>query len=327
MGKQRLVRVLGAAACTAALLGPAGPAAAKELKLTLAGYSAAGIASAMGQAVGAAVIKQNPGTVFNYEPGQGGANEIKVSRGDTELGLSSSILMGPALKGQEPFKEKLDNLRALSFLHTNDMMVVLDGRSGIQSIEDFKTKPVRIGVGSKHSFMEITARLYLEMNGITYEDIEKRGGKAYFMQKMATRVDQLRDRQLDAIVEPLPTPASILIDASSTIELRVPPVGKDIIAKAVNDYGFRPITIPKSAYPFLKEDLPTFAVDNIMICSAQMSNELAYAIVKAMYDNLEDLKKVGYMKHLTPDQMPLVGRGIPLHPGAEKFYREVGALK
>lgn len=304
-----------------------GTAHGEELRITLAGYSPAGIASAMGQAVGAAIVKEHPGTIFNYEPGQGGANEIKVSRGETELGLSSSILLRPALRGEEPFPQKLENLRALSFLHTNDMMVVLDARSGIQSVEEFKTKPVRIGVGSKNSFMELTSRRFLEMYGVTYDSIDKNGGKAYFMQKMATRVDQLRDRQLDAIVEPLPTPASILIDASATLELIVPKISQEVVDKAINEYGFRPMTISKSAYPFLKEDLSTFAVDNIMICSSAMSDQLAYNIVKAMHDNLKDLQKVGYMKQLTPEEMPKVGKGVPLHPGAEKFYREAGLLK
>ena len=299
---------------------------AKELKITLAGYSAGGVSNAMGQAVGAAIVKDNPGAVFSYEPGQGGANEIKVSRGETELGLSSSILMGPALNGEEPFKQKLPNLRALSFLHTNDMIMIIDGRSGLQSVEDLKTKQVRIGTHQKNSFMELGTRKFLAAYGITYEDIEKRGGKVFFG-PFSRLIDQMRDRKIDAFVEPIPTPTSILIDASATIKLIVPPIAESIVKSEIEKFGFQPIVIKKETYPFMMKDLNTYGVDNILIASAEMPEDTAYSIVKSMYDHLDDLRKVGYMRQLTPEKMAMVGAGIPLHPGAQKFYKEIGVLK
>lgn len=298
-----------------------------SLKLTLAGYSSGGASAAVGEAIGGAIGRSVPGTVFNYEPGQSGANEIKVSHGETQLGLSSSLLVDAATNGRDPYKERYTNLRALAFLHTSDMQFLIDKKSGLQSVEDFKVKPVRLATNTKNSFMELLVRESLKSYGITYEDIEKRGGKVYFT-NINTALEQMRNRQLDTITMGTLTPTTLFIDVATTLDLGLLPMSKEAIEKTNQAIGSRTIKIPKGAYPFLKEDMDSTGIDNILIVSTDMPDDTAYAITKALYDNMDYLYKVSdTLKQLTKENMASVGRGVILHPGAEKFYKEIGLLK
>lgn len=302
--------------------------ASAGLRITLAGYSAGGSSSAIGEAIGGAINRNIPGTVFNYEPGQSGANEIKVSQGDTQLGLSSSLMVDAASKGNDPYKKEYKNLRAIAFLHTSDVQVIVDRRSGIRSIEDFKTKPVRISVDTKNSFMEIAVRAVLNAYGITYEDIEQRGGKVNFSSSTQA-LEQMRNRQLDARVNASPTPSSLFVDAATTMDLDSLPISEEVIEKVNKQIGTRTVTIPKKAYPFLKDDQQTVGIDNILIASTEMPDERAYAITKALYDNLDYLGTASstLKKQMTKDSVAVVGRDVSLHSGSEKFYKDIGLLK
>lgn len=302
--------------------------ASAGLRITLAGYSAGGSSSAIGEAIGGAINRSIPGTVFNYEPGQSGGNEIKVSQGDTELGLSSSLMVDAASKGNDPYKKQYRNLRAIAFLHTSDVQIIVDKRSGITSIEDFKTKPVRISVDTKNSFMEIAVRAVLNAYGITYEDIEKRGGKVIFSSSTQA-LEQMRNRQLDARVNASPTPSSLFVDAATTMDLESMPISQEVIEKVNQQIGTRTVVIPKNAYPFLKADQQTVGIDNILIASTEMSEDRAYAITKALYENLDYLGTASstLKKQMTKDSIAVVGRDVSLHTGSEKFYKEIGLIK
>ena len=105
-------------------------------------------------------------------------------------------------------------------------------------------------------------------------------------------------------------------------------MSKEAIDKVNQAIGTRSVTIPKSTYPFLKEDQQSVGIDNILIASSEMSNDTAYAIAKALYDNLSYMYTASAtLKQMTKANMVLVGKGVQLHPGAEKFYREVGLIK
>jgi len=222
----------------------------EPIKITMAGYSAGGVASAIGEAIGEAVRKDHPGSIYNYEPGKGGGNEIKVNKGDTEIGLSSSVLVRPALEGKDPYTEPLKNITALAYIFSNEMLLISDKRSGINTLEDFKTKPVRIANNTKNSMMELGARAYLESIGSSYEEIEKRGGKVYFG-NASQRAEMIRNRQIDMIVEASPTPTSRWIELATTVDLQLIPLGKAEVEKVKKDVGF-PSFLPRPIH-FMKK--------------------------------------------------------------------------
>lgn len=312
----------GAAAFASAQQGKVGP-----LKVTLAGYSPGGASAAVGQAIGKAIVATVPGTVFSYEPGLSGANEIKVSRGETTIGLSSSILVRAAAAGEAPYREKYENLRAIAFLHTSDVQFIVDRRSGITSLSDVLSRPVRIATNTKNSFMEITVRAALQAMGASYEDIERRGGKVFFTTINAA-LDQMRNRQVDVIMMATLSPTTLFIDASTTLDLAIFALDDELIRRTNDLIGSRAVVIAKETYPFQAADLKSVGMDNILITRAELPDDVAYAIAEALYDNLEAMQGAAVvLKQMTRQNMADVGRGVRLHPGAERFYRGAGVLK
>ena len=298
------------------------------LKVTLAGYSPGGASAAVGQAIGKAILAEVPGSVFSYEPGMSGANEIKVSRGETTLGLSSSLLVRAAAAGTAPYATKYGNLRGIAFLHTSDVQFIFDKRSGIRSMRDLLTRPTRLATNTKNSFMELTVRAALQAAGTSYEDIERRGGKVFFT-TMRAALEQMRNRQVNVIGMATLSPTALLIEASNTPDLGIFTLDDETIRKTNELVGSRTVVIPKDTYPFQTADLKSAGMDNILITRAELPERTAYIITKALYNHLEAMHEVSVVlkKQMTRQNMADVGRGVTLHPGAERFYREVGVLK
>lgn len=302
--------------------------AAANQKITLAGGSAGGLWSSIGEGIGETIKRTFPGTTFTYQPGQDGANIITVSSGQANFGLISSPAAIWALEGSEPYNKKFDDIRAVAYLQAMPYNFLVSEKSGINSIEQIVEEklPFVTAVNTKDGPLEITNRVVFEAYGTSYEEIEKNGGSIQFI--APTKVnDQIKDGKMQGATSPQPTPTSSILELSTTEPVKLLSLNDKAIKLLEEKVGAYPYTIPKETYDFLTEDVQTAAIDLILFTSLNVPDETVYNVIKSIHENLDYLYTANKSFAGVTDETIANVNGVPLHPGAEKYYKEVGILK
>jgi TRAP transporter TAXI family solute receptor len=304
-------------------------AAGKSYKLTILGGSAGGVWSVMTEGVAESIRRGLPQAQVTTEPGKDGPNQVMISRNEVQLAVTNEGTSYAAFNGLEPYKAKLTNIRSVAVLNpTSPFQFFIDEKTGIKSFQEIKDKkfPLRVGMNRKGTLMELAGKKVMEAYGITYADIQKWGGKLQFVPS-AQSVDLWDAGLLDATSEVMQFPASRYIEHGTKHHLRMLPVTEDKIPGLCKILGMTPFTIPANSYSFQKEAYRTINTKLVLITTADQPADMIYDIVKAMYKNLDYLHKVhANLRDLT-GQIMAGDMLVALHPGAEKFYREIGVIK
>ena len=299
-----------------------------SMRMTLAGASPGGAWSAIGEAITDELRRGIPHGAFTLEPGQDGANAALVQTGKAELGLVHASIALAAISGTTPFDVPQPDVRAVMLLYADaPFHFVVDTRSGIRSLDEIGPKhvPLRISVNTRGSLMELATRTTLEAYGLSYQDLRDAGGDVLFY-AFNTAYEAMQRGRLDAVSATVQVPSNQTLDASRLLDLDILSLSPEAIAFANARLGTESTTIPRSAYPFLTHDVHTFAGRVILITSARVPEAQVYEITKVLHARLNDLRRAhGSLKKLTPALLPQVG-GVPLHPGAARFYRDIGVL-
>jgi len=297
-------------------------------KITLAGGSAGGLWSSIGEGIGETIKRSFPGTTFTYQPGQDGANIITVSNGQANFGLISSPAAIWALKGEEPYNKKFEDIRAVAYLQSMPYNFLVSEKSGINSIEQIVEEkiPFVTAVNTKDGPLEITNKVVFEAYGTSYEEIEKNGGSIQFI--APTKVnDQIKDGKMHGAASPQPIPTSSILELSTTVPVKLLSLNDNAIKLLEEKVGAYPYTIPKETYDFLTEDVQTAAIDLILFSSTNVPDETVYNVVKSIHKNLEYLYSANKSFEGVTDETIANVKDVPLHPGAEKYYKEIGIIK
>jgi len=265
-----------------------------------------------------------PGLVATAVASNGSVANINgIQAGSLESGLSQSDVAYWAFTGTGVYegKPKVDTLRGIANLYPETIHLVARKGSGIKSPADLRGK--RVSLDEPGSGTLIDARLVLAAYGLTEDDVE-----AEYLKPNAAG-DRLRDGALDAFffVGGFPTGAIVELATSAGIEL-VPIAGPEA-EKLLSQYQFfARDTVPADTYAGVGET-PTISVNAVWVTSTNQPDELIYQITKALWnDNTRKLLDTGHAKGKTiVKENATTGVGIPLHPGAERYYREAGLLK
>ena len=246
-------------------------------------------------------------------------NLLQAGRGELALALADSV--SDAWKGdaEAGFPKKLDKLRGLSGTYNNYIQIVASADSGIKTLADLKGK--RVSVGAAKSGTELNARAILKAAGIGYGDLAKVEYLAF-----GESVELMKNRQLDATLQSAGLGVASIRDLSTAIKIVLIPVPADVVAK-VGDVAYQPATIPANTYGGQPEAVTTVAIANFLVTHSDVSDDAAYRMTKAMYDNLDTLYAAHNAAKAIKRDNAIKGMPIPLHPGAEKYYREVGLIK
>lgn len=263
-----------------------------------------------------ATAEATSGSVYNINA---------VLSGDLDLGIAQSDRQYQAFKGLAEWEKRgaQKNLRAVFSIHPESVTLVASDKSTIKSIADIKGKQVNLGnPGSGHLQ---NSRDALKAFGITEKDINPEYIKA------VEAAGLLQDERIDAFFYTVGHPNGSIKEATSgrikvrIIELKGPSL-KNFFKKFPY---YTPSTIPRHHYPNAvnKTDISTFGVRATLVTAATVSDQVIYAIVKEVFSNLEEFKKLhpAYEGLTAPDM--LKGLTAPLHPGALKYYREAGLKK
>jgi len=257
--------------------------------------------------------------------GGSAANMRAIQVGDLNVGMAMASAQIDSWNGAGMFKPDGANkkLRFLFSIVEEPMHVVARKDANVKSFKDLKGKVVNtgaVGSGTETQVFEIVKR-YGETN------------KSFFKQetKLTTReqATALCDGKIDAFVWVTAVGAATITEASNTGEVEVVPLNDDVIKKMVADRSdAAAMVIPAGSYRGHDKDVVSWGAPGTVVASADVPDETIYYLVKGVFDDIEKFKKQSPMyKNLTREWAATAGRTAPYHPGALKYYREVGLVK
>jgi TRAP transporter TAXI family solute receptor len=246
-------------------------------------------------------------------------NLLQAGRGELALALADSV--SDAWKGEAEagFPNKLDKLRGLSATYNNYIQIVASADSGIKTLADLKGK--RVSVGAAKSGTELNARAIFKAAGLGYADL----AKVEYL-PFGESVELMKNRQLDATLQSAGLGVASIRDLSTSVKIVVIPVPADVVAK-VGDPAYQPAIIPANTYGGQTEAVATAAIPNFLVTHSGVSDDVAYRMAKAMYDNIDTLYAAHNAAKAIKRENAIKGMPVPLHPGAERYYKEVGLIK
>lgn len=247
-------------------------------------------------------------------------NVALVHRGDSDIaiGLGDSVYQGFTGTGQFEGRQA-STMRVLASVYPNAVQIVVPANSEIKSLEDLRGK--RVSVGAPGSGTELNSRALLEAVGLSYQDLA-----AAQRLNFNETADALRDNDIDAGIWSVGPPTSSIMNLAATRNIRLIPISQEQIDAARKiEPIFASYTLPAGIYDGVKEDTATVGIPNVWFVSEEMDDELAYQLTKMIYDRHKDLVAIHPAANDTTVEFTMASSPVPLHPGALRYYEEVGA--
>lgn len=245
-------------------------------------------------------------------------NLLQQGKGEIAFALGDSVKLAAEGNAEAGFPGKLDKLRGIAAIYPNFIQIVASQESGIKTLADLKGKS--LSVGAPASGTELNARAIFTAAGMTYEDL----GKVEYL-PFAESVELIKNRQLDATLQSAGLGVASIRDLATSLPITVVAVSAADVAKIGSPY--LSVIIPAGTYDGQAADVETAAVGNFLITHDGVSEETVYQMTKLMFDNLGPLAAAHAAAKAIDPGKALDGMPVPLHPGAEKYYREKGLLK
>jgi TRAP transporter TAXI family solute receptor len=285
------------------------------------------IASAISSPPGAPECQRNrvcgvPGLIAVAQATQGSIENVQaMAQGRVESGLVQADIAAWAWRGSDMFKKsgRVEKLRAIAALFPESLHIVATASSGIASLKDLVGK--RVSIGEIESGTLADARLVFEEAGIKEERL-----KAQHL-RLAQAGAALKSGDLDAFFIVAGTPVPAVVDAAATVPIRLVPVPPAISEKVTQKHRYIVADeIPAGTYQGVEDGTPTVGTIALWVVTEDVAEPLVYAILKTLWQEptqklLESRHPIGQRIRL---DTALQGIDIPLHPGAERFYREAG---
>lgn len=241
-----------------------------------------------------------------------------IATGDADLGIALADTVLQAQTGTGRFEgQQLEMIRGLASLYANMIQIVALEGSGITSLGDLVGK--RVSVGAPGSGTEVNAAAILEANGITYDDIDEQ--RLNFNET----ADALANGDIDAGFWSVGAPTSSILNLATTNDIVIIELTAEEMAAAIEADPVMSITTLAGGIYEGVGDTTVLGVPNVLTVSSEMDEELAYQITRAMFENIADLQAVHPAANQTTVEFTLSATPVPLHPGAIRYYEEIGA--
>lgn len=242
-------------------------------------------------------------------------NLLQQGRGEAALTLGDSLKLAWEGDAEAGFKQKLDKLRGIAAMYPNYIHFVVRSDSGINSLADLKGKS--ISVGAPKSGTELNSRTILAAAGLSYDDL----GKVEYL-PYAESVELMKNRQLDGTLLSSGLGVAAIRDLATTIDVTFVPIPAELVEKIGAPYVSLPIVA--GTYRGQDADVPTAGVVNFLVTHDGVPEETVYLMTKSMFENLDQMIAAhGAAKSIKLEDAT-AGMPVPLHPGAERYYKEKG---
>ncbi|MBI5899276.1 MAG: TAXI family TRAP transporter solute-binding subunit [Rhodocyclales bacterium] len=246
-------------------------------------------------------------------------NLLQAGRGEIAFTLGDAL--NEAWKGNEEagFKTPLKKLRTIAAIYPNYIQIVANADSGIKTLADLKGK--RVAVGAPKSGTELNTRDILRGAGMSYKDF----AKVEYL-PFGESVELIKNRQLDATLISAGLGVAAVRDLSTAMKIVVVPISPEVVKK-IGEAAYQPATIPANTYTGQTVEVQTIAIPNFLVSHEGVSVDTAYKMTKAIFDSLPDLHAAHAAAKAISKENAAKAPPVPLHPGAEKYYKEAGLLK
>ncbi|GGM37906.1 hypothetical protein GCM10011351_25130 [Paraliobacillus quinghaiensis] len=301
----------------------------ETLETVLVGGRTGGAWSIFTEGIAESIRRDNDGSIITVEPGGIVENPVSVATNTIPYGLSYAMTAFAAYSGAEPYDQAYQDLRAISVvIPANYYQFIVRAETEYNSVKEIieNEYPIRLSVDQKGSAGEIITRNILKQYGVSYEDIISWGGTVDHLGGTKT-FELMADKRIDAAGDALSVPSSDILEASTSIDLKLLSLEEDIAVSVAEDLGMLTGTIESGSYDFQYEEVTTVNTPVILIVNKDVSDEEVYKITESIYNNFDYLSTVHEeFKNLTAENMADVG-SVPLHSGAEAFYKDKGLLE
>lgn len=249
-----------------------------------------------------------------------------VNMGDCDLAIVQNDTADYAKNGTMFFKAPLKNVVGICRLYPDVMQICVNRDSSIQSLEDLKGKD--FSVGAPGSGAEANARQLLGEVGLYDEKTNKYTGLSAHYLSFSETTSHFKDRQIDGFGFATGVPNSVIQEIVTAQPLRFLEIKGEFRDKIIAKYPFfAPAVLPANSYHGQDKDVETIALQACLVARRDMSDDEAYAITKAIFENLDVIGNAHAKGKGITLKEALFGMTLDIHPGALKYYREVGLVK
>lgn len=260
-------------------------------------------------------VESTGGSIYNINT---------VRAGELEFGVAQSDWQYHAFNGTSRFDEAgaFEDLRAVFSVHPEPFTLIVPGDSEVDSFDDLRG--LRVNVGNPGSGQRATMEVVMGAYGIEMDDF------AVATEFQGSEMAQaLCNGQIDAMIYTVGHPAAAITEVSTTCDARLVNVtGPEIDQLIEENSYYRTATIPAGMYRGTDEEVTTFGVGATFVTSTNVSDEIVYTTVKAVFDNFSDFTGLHpAFANLTEEAMISDGLSAPLHDGAAQYYRERGWIE
>ncbi|HGS5619609.1 TPA: TAXI family TRAP transporter solute-binding subunit [Vibrio parahaemolyticus] len=260
-------------------------------------------------------VESTGGSIYNI-------NTIRA--GELDLGIAQSDWQYHAYNGTSQFAENgpFKELRAVFSVHPEPFTVVARQDSNIKTFDDLKGK--RVNIGNPGSGQRGTMEVLMKEYGWINDDF-----KLVSELKAAEQSKALCDNKIDAMVYTVGHPSGAIKEATASCDSNIVTVAGPKVDKLIADNSFyRVATVPGGMYRGSDNDVMTFGVGATFVSSTAVPEDVVYNVVKAVFENFDDFRRLHpAFANLKKEEMVKDGLSAPLHPGALKYYKEVGLIK
>jgi TRAP transporter TAXI family solute receptor len=312
-------RTLRLAVAAAAALACAAPAFAQQVTMMTGPQGGSWIP--LGGALKHMWEQAIPGLQIQQTPGAGIANVRGVDEGKAQIGFANSATTVDGIAGRAPYTKKVTKVCQVANLYPQYFQVAALADAGIHTYADLKGKT--LVTQPKGNTAEVLTNEILKLNGLSYQSL----AKANFQASYTDAVGLMKDGHAQVMTLGTTAPASAVMDLASARDIVLVAVDEKTMAGLQKENpGYQKLTIKANTYPKQDKDVPVIGYSTHIVASCDLPEDVVYKMTKAMAQNVDTMAAVVKpIKGLTPKDMA-ADIGVPLHKGAAKYYKEVGAL-
>ena len=288
-------------------------------RLSIATGNTTGVYYILGGGIAAVLTDNIEGTEATAEATNASAENIRlVCAGDSDIGFSLADTATDAVTGEAGFDGEPQSVQALARIYSNYTQVLVRADAGVSSIADLAGKTV--STGSPNSGTEVIALRLLEVNDLAPGDVDQQ------RLGLPESVQGMKDGSIDALIWSGGLPTGGITDLVSSLgeDVQMLPLDEEL-PKMQDAYGeaYTEGSVPADTYG-LPADVATIAVPNLLVVSDAMPEDVAEGVTRAIFENLDDLVQVHpEAENISVETATETGE-VPLHPGAQAYYDEVG---
>lgn len=295
---------------------------AEVKRLSIATASTGGTWFPIGGGIASVINKYVADVEATAHPSGASLENIRLlEEKNTDLAMVMPDIAYYAVSSVEMYKGKPPaKARGMFSTYPIDLLIITRAETDIHKVEDLKGHKVAFGPPGSGS--EKMTKKVLAEYGITYDDL-----KPIFI-SAPEQARALKDKSIDAAAYTIGTPASAFIDFATLRRARIIPIEKDMIQQINRKYPYYyGGIIPANAYPGVGVDVPCLRWIGLVVCHEDLPTDLVYGITKAVFSHIDEMHAIHKMARYMSLEHATEGMSIPLHPGAEKYFKEKGVVK